>query len=339
MPFVPDAPFDPSEWQRLHALPRIVVHPKPPPNAPAPDLALPDGVDDWYVPDGPDDWFVPGTARTDASYPNDWFVPTWPAAPGMAPSRSSQQPSAANAGFFNPPTAPIANPAAPPPDPFAAYWSQIPASRVGAMAWDPPNLPLFAPIPTNNFAAPTSRSAFQPGSWPPLSTDSSPWSPTRSPPSPVIPQGGLLGKLATLGLPPAIPSGGGILGALATLGTPAMPTWPQGGLLGGLAGLGSESPGPAGLLPSPQQPQAQPQSATAPAASPNERRPIGDYSTGEIAGDAAKSIGVGTGEGVIHLAGLPGDVREMLANGAQRGVDYLAPGYMRQMPARRSRRL
>jgi hypothetical protein len=75
------------------------------------------------------------------------------------------------------------------------------------------------------------------------------------------------------------------------------------------------------LFPSPPQP------ASAQAVSPIGRRPIGDYSTGGIAGDAAKSLGVGTGEGVIDLAGLPGDFREMLANGAQRAADYLAPGY------------
>jgi len=182
------------------------------------------------APDGPDDWFVPGNARIDP-YPNDWFVPS-PAAP-----------DAVNAGLSNRSAAPIANPAAPPPDPFAAYWSQIPASRVGAMAWDPPNLPFFAQSSTNNFSAPTSPFAppIPPGSWPPTSSaDSSPppeWASGHSllggianllAPIPAAGSGGLLGQLATLGMPPQPASSqGGLLGALATLGTPptAPPPW------------------------------------------------------------------------------------------------------------------
>ena len=306
MPFDPETPDDSAELARIRALPHIIVHPKWPPGAAPPAPPPPDGIDDW---------FVPGNARIDP-YPNDWFVPSSPAS-NMGQPAPGPRPNAANAS--------LSKLAVQPSDPFAAYRSQIPASRVGAMAWDPPNLPLFAPSSTNNFSAPTSPFAppIPPGSWPPLSADGSPWSSTRSLTRPAIPQGGLLGQLATLGMPPpAIPQGG-LLGALATLGTPppATPAWPQGGLLGGLSGLGSSSPAPSSLFPSP------PQSASAQAVSPIGRRPIGDYSTGEIAGDAAKSLGVGTGEGVIHLAGLPGDVREMLANGTQRAADYFAPGY------------
>jgi hypothetical protein len=76
------------------------------------------------------------------------------------------------------------------------------------------------------------------------------------------------------------------------------------------------------LFPSPPQHQ----SANAETTSPIERRPMSDYSAGEIAGDAAKSFGVGMGQFAIHSAGFLGDAREMLANGAQRATDYLAPG-------------
>jgi hypothetical protein len=77
------------------------------------------------------------------------------------------------------------------------------------------------------------------------------------------------------------------------------------------------------LPPSPPQPQ----SANAQTVSPIGRSPIADYSAGEILGDAAKSFGVGVGRFGIQAAGLLGDAREMLANGAQRAADYLAPGY------------
>jgi hypothetical protein len=66
MPFDPENPFwpaDPSQWWQAGALPRIIVHPKPPPNSPAAD-----GIDDWLLPgkasDGPDDWYVPAPSAT-----------------------------------------------------------------------------------------------------------------------------------------------------------------------------------------------------------------------------------------------------------------------------------
>jgi hypothetical protein len=230
MPFDPETAFvpaDPSEWMRIRALPHIVVRPKSPP-----DASPPDGIDDWFVPgqasDGPDDWFLPGSTRTDASYPNDWFVPPPSVAPSTGQLSSGAQPNTANSGG--------SYPAAAPPDPFLAYWSLIPASRVGAMAWDPPNLPLFDPSSTDNFAAP-----FPPGSRPPtLGVDSTPWSSTPLLPRAAIPQGGLLGKLATLGTSPPLPRSageGGLLGKLATLGMPP-PAASEGGLLGALATLG-----------------------------------------------------------------------------------------------------
>jgi hypothetical protein len=312
-----------------------VVHPKPPPDAPPPD----GGIDDWIVPgkppdDGPDDWIAPGPLSADG-HPDDWIVPP-PAAWSTGQFPSATPPNAANSARAYP---------AVPPDPFAAYWSTIPASRVGAMAWDPPNLPLFPPSPTANFPAPTA--SFWPptpsASWPPaLGLASPPWSSPHSLPNHEIPKGGLLDGLATLGTGwPAGEGGllgglrnlgtqadstwslpkGGLLDALATLGTPpsAAPTWP----LGGLSGLASSSPGSGSLFSSPQPPQSAYPSTT----SPIERDPIGSYSNGEIAGDAAKSFGVGLGRGVIQLAGLSGDMREMLARGTQRAVDYIAPDF------------
>jgi hypothetical protein len=264
-------PADPSEWARIRALPHIVVYPKPPPNAPSSD-----GIDDWIVPgkaaDGPDDWIVPGNPRTDVSYPNDWSVP-----PPSAMPNTGQLAFRAPRNVASPS---VSNPPAPRPDPFAAYWSLIPASRVGAMAWDPPIFPGDSPA------------------WP-----------ARSLPAGI----------------PNVPTSGGLLGALAQLGSSSLgpgSSIPSGGLPGALAQLGSSSPGPGSSFPSPPQPQ----SANAQAVSPIGRRPIADYSAGEILGDAAKSFGVGMGRFGVQSAGLLGDAREMLANGAQRAADYLVPG-------------
>jgi hypothetical protein len=148
--FDPDAPFvpaDPSQWWRTRALPRIIVQPNAPPNGASGNPAGSDGIDDWFVPgqvpnrkDYPDDWFVPVRAQPDASYPDDWIyfdnrnAPTPAAAPSTAPPAPSPQPNAANPAISNRPVAL--------PDPFAAYWSMIPASRAGAMAWHPP---IFCP--------------------------------------------------------------------------------------------------------------------------------------------------------------------------------------------------
>jgi hypothetical protein len=114
MPFDPDSPAAPG------------------------DLAGPDGIDDWFVPrqaanqiDYPNDWFVPGSTQTVAPHPNDWIYPDGRNAPMPATAQAAPRPQlAANSA--------ISNRAAPPPDPLAAYWSLIPASRAGAMAWHPP---------------------------------------------------------------------------------------------------------------------------------------------------------------------------------------------------------
>jgi hypothetical protein len=102
------------------------------------------GPDDWFVPasDGyPDDWFVPASD----GYPDDWFVPA-SAAPGTAQSAPDPEPGTAN------PT--LATRPAPRPDPLAAFFSSIPASRAASMARQPPiflnspgQSPLTAPTP------------------------------------------------------------------------------------------------------------------------------------------------------------------------------------------------
>jgi hypothetical protein len=97
------------------------------------------GPDDWFVPasDGyPDDWFVPASD----GYPDDWFVPA-SAAPGTAKPAPDPQLGTANPALATRP--------APRPDPLADYWSRVPASRVGAMAWHPPiflNSPGQSPL-------------------------------------------------------------------------------------------------------------------------------------------------------------------------------------------------
>jgi len=108
---------DPFAAARTGVIPRIIVHPmtsNPPPDNPAGA----DGIDDWFVP-------------TADGYPDDWFVPAPVATPGQ--SGPGAQSNAA--------VPPLSNPPALRPDPFAAFGSLIPTSRVGAMAWDPPIFP------------------------------------------------------------------------------------------------------------------------------------------------------------------------------------------------------
>jgi hypothetical protein len=100
-----------------------------------------DGIDDQ---DGlPNDWFVP--ANPGAVAPNNANMPVPAAAPNQpAPN---PQPSTVPPGLSNPP-------APPRPDPFAAYWSLIPASRAGALAWAPPIFPSSNPFGFQNIPAP-----------------------------------------------------------------------------------------------------------------------------------------------------------------------------------------
>jgi hypothetical protein len=120
---------------------------------------------------------------------------------------------------------------------------------------------------------------------------------------------------------PNIPITGGTFDGSAQLGS-SRPTIPLGGMFDGLAQLGSSSSDPGSAFPPPPQPQP----AYTPAVSPPERKPLADYSTGEILGDAAKSLAVGVGQAGIQGAGFLGDAREMIANGVQRAADYFAPG-------------
>jgi hypothetical protein len=164
MPFHPNSPFDPADptqWWRPGTLPSTLAQPNAPPNAPFGNTAKSNGIDDrsvleddgfpndWFVPEAdgyPNDWFVPEAD----GYPNDWIYPdsqSPPApaeAPGTAPPAPSPQP---NPAASNRPLARL--------DPLAAYWAQVPASRVGAMAWHPPiflSPDSFAPQGTPSFA-------------------------------------------------------------------------------------------------------------------------------------------------------------------------------------------
>jgi hypothetical protein len=112
--------YDPFAAATAGALPQIIVHPISP-NAPPENPAGADGIDDWFVP-------------TADGYPDDWFIPAPLATPGQ--SGSGAQSNAA--------VPPVANPPAVRPDPSAAYWSLIPASRAGAFAWHPPIFPNSA---------------------------------------------------------------------------------------------------------------------------------------------------------------------------------------------------
>jgi hypothetical protein len=170
MPFGPDSPFAPG------------------------GLAGADGIDDWFVPrqgpnsiDYPNDWFVPGSAQADAPHPDDWIYPDGrkAPAPATAPAAPRPQPAANPA---------IPNRAAAPPDPFAAYWSLIPASRAGAMAWHPP---IF--LPPN-----------------PLSPENIPASAWVTPP-PIFPNS--LGQFLSMGnVPRNLPPDDGANGLLGGIG-------------------------------------------------------------------------------------------------------------------------
>jgi hypothetical protein len=228
MPFDPNSPFgpaDPSQWWRTRTSPHILVQPNAPPNGASGNPADDDGIDDWFVPPAspkpgghPNDWSVPWSAETDALFPNDWIYPDSentraPAvAPSTTPPAASQQPN---------PNPSITSRAPAPFDPFAAYWSRIPASRIGALAWAPPIFP-------DSF-----------GQFPPAE------SPPRNDPPSFAP-GGLLGAIprmcaaAPLNNSPSF-APGGLLGAIPKMCAPASATDPlaaaANGILGGIAKL------------------------------------------------------------------------------------------------------
>jgi hypothetical protein len=208
MPFDPpiDA-TDPRSWWQNRSPVGFINQPFAPQNAASSNRPLSEGIDDW---------FVPGNAGTDTSHPDDWIYPNGSigsvhsAAPNL-PAWSSPQPNATDARLPNPPR----------PNPFAAFWSLFPASRVGAMAWDPP----FFPNSPGQFPLP----APAPMAAPPLAA-----------------KNGLLDAIrnswaASIGTPT---SQLGLLGALAA-SADASP--PRLGLLGALmSGLSDGSPSPLG---------------------------------------------------------------------------------------------
>jgi hypothetical protein len=243
MPFDPNSPFDPADPSQLwwlRNLPRTQVQPNAPPNAASGSAAESNRID---VPEGegfPNDWFVPEAD----GYPNDWFVP---GADGFPNDRISPDNPNAHALAVAPPTAPQApspppNAAKPVPsnrpaarfDPYEAYWSQIPASRVGAMAWHPPIFLSADPLSRQNMPA------FVWGTSPPFLPSPFGQFPSTANALPDLPTGGILGGIAKLAAEQA----------------KANDPWrlPEGGILGGIpklcAASGSVSPWPTsdGLL-------------------------------------------------------------------------------------------
>jgi hypothetical protein len=140
MPLKP--PFDatdPQSWPQNGEPLCITVHPNTPPQASTGNPTAADGIDDWYV---------PGSGQSDTSYPDDWFVPSVSSDTNSIqtpPNFQSASVATANGDTSAPPSN---NSPAPRPDPLTAYWSLIPASRAGAMAWHPPDLSTSQPIRT-----------------------------------------------------------------------------------------------------------------------------------------------------------------------------------------------
>jgi hypothetical protein len=314
MPYDPAfPPDDPWQWWRTHAQPRF-LQPNAPANGASGDPAGADGIDDWFVPgQPPKPAAFPGTAPAIAEsdgYPNDWIYPnSWNAPLAAAPSVAPPAPSPP-VGAFNPG---ISNQPLPPTDPFAAYWSLIPASRAGAMAWAPP---VFLPpnpfahenIPASKWVTPLPIFLNSPGQSPPPVP-----APRDLPPSAAA--DGLLGGIGKM-LAASRPSNisafdmPSLLGEIAKLSPPSAPAdslpFP-GNLLGEIARLPTTI-------------------SQAPWPSSTSALPWFGNSTGETIGDVAKSAGAGVGQGVIGFAGLAGDARELAARGLQKAADNFAPG-------------
>ena len=200
-------------------------------------IAAQDGIDDWIAPaqarsarEGLDDWIAPANAHSDPypddwMHPDDWIAPAPSPVPAAAPPAPSPQPSA---------TGPRSS-----SDPLAAYWWLIPASRAGAMAWQPPI--FLPPDPFSHENIPASKWVTPPPIF--LNSPGQPLSPPAATPSlPSIPNGGLLDALANLPATDAPRSG--LLDALANLPSaePAALPWSQG--TGFAAGAGGQSPTP-----------------------------------------------------------------------------------------------
>jgi hypothetical protein len=248
MPFDPNFPFDPtdpSQWWQLRNLLRPSAQPTAPPNTASGTAAQSSKID---VPedDGlPNDWFVPEAD----GYPNDWFVPDadgYAPTPGAAPRAARPAPSprtnAANPTTSNRPPAPF--------DPLAAYWAQVPASRVGVMAWHPP---IF--LSPDSFAPQITPSSARGGPPAAFSNPLAQFLPATSA-LPTLPpdfgRGGILGGIARMAAerarandPWALPTGG-ILGGIPKLAAAqarANDPWalPANGILGGIAKLSPAS--------------------------------------------------------------------------------------------------
>jgi hypothetical protein len=225
MLFDPNSPFDPtdpSQLWRLRNLPRTPVQPTAPPNAASGSAAESNGINvpeddglpnDWFAPEAdgfPNDWFVPEAD----GFPNDWIypgnqnAPAPAAAPPSAPPAPSPQANAANPVPSNRRAARF--------DPYEAFWSQMPASRVGAMAWhpsiflsadsfSPQNIPLSAWGTSPTFSNPLAQ--YLPATYAP----------------PDLPSGGILGGIPKMIAEQAKANDpwevgkGGILGGIAKL--------------------------------------------------------------------------------------------------------------------------
>jgi hypothetical protein len=215
MPFKP--PFDatdPQSWPQNGEPLRITVRPYTPPQASTGNPTAADGIDDWSV---------PGSGQSDTSYPDDWFVPSVSSNTNSIqtpPNFQSAPVATANGNTSAPPSN---NSPAPRPDPLAAYWSLIPASRAGAMAWHPPI--FLSPNP------------FAPGNIP-----ASAWV-TAPPITARLPDASTSPKV------PAFDAGQGLLGAIARLpdasASPNAPTFDAlPSLLGAIARLPGASTSP-----------------------------------------------------------------------------------------------
>jgi hypothetical protein len=87
----------------------------------------------------PDEWISLGSGGGDTS-PDDW-IPLASPSSNTAPRTFGAQLNSAGAGSTDPSAATVTNRPEPSPDPLAAYWSRIPASRLAAVAWHPPIFP------------------------------------------------------------------------------------------------------------------------------------------------------------------------------------------------------
>jgi hypothetical protein len=237
MPFDPSSPFDPSDpwqWWQTYILPHL-VQPNAPPNAgpgQAPNpTSLPNGSP------------IPQGALEDDGFPNDWIYPDGQNAPAPAPPTASPAPT--------PQSNPAASNQAPARfDPYAAYWAQVPASRVGAMAWHPP---IF--LSPDSFAPQNTPSSARGGPPARFANPLAQFLPAASA-LPTLPPdfgtGGILGGIAKLAAEQARANDpwqagpGGILGGIAKLAATYAAAYPASrGLFGSLANLQStDSNGP-----------------------------------------------------------------------------------------------